>query len=145
MKDKEIFDGFCITLVKKANAHASYAAAEEIVGKSVKNPTKNIEDVKKRGQAFYDNVNKTACALFKELAFCIEEKLTPASEKVQRLIKRHHALIEQFHDATQEVYKAMAQLYKEHPEMRKQLDPFHPKLAEFMSEGMIIFADKELN
>ena len=32
MKDKEIFDGFCITLVKKAKEGASYAAAEEIVG-----------------------------------------------------------------------------------------------------------------
>ena len=145
MKDKEIFDGFCITLVKKANADASYAAAEEIVGKSVKDPTKNIEDVKKRGQAFYDNVNKAACKLFEELTSCIEQGLVPSSEEVQRLIKRHHALIEQFHDATQEVYKATAQLYKELPEMRKQLDPFHPKLAEFMSEGMIIFADKELN
>lgn len=24
------------------------------------------------------------------------------------------------------------------------MDPFHPKLAEFMSEGMMIFADREL-
>jgi len=145
MKDKEIFDGFCITLVKKAKAGASYAAAEEIVGKSVRNPTKDIEDIKKRGKTFYDNVNKAACELFEELASCIEQELTPTSEEVQRLIKKHHILIEQFHDATQKVYKAMAQLYKEHPEMRKQLDPFHPKLAEFMSEGMIIFADRELN
>ncbi len=38
----------------------------------------------------------------------------------------------------------MAQLYREHPEFRKQLDPFHSKLAEFMSEGMVIFAGKEL-
>jgi len=38
MKDKEIFDGFNITLVKKAKEGTSYFAAEEIVGKSVKNP-----------------------------------------------------------------------------------------------------------
>jgi hypothetical protein len=38
----------------------------------------------------------------------------------------------------------MAQLYREHPEFRKQLDPFHPKLAEFMSEGMLVFADRSL-
>ncbi|HEY2810988.1 MAG TPA: TipAS antibiotic-recognition domain-containing protein [Rhabdochlamydiaceae bacterium] len=144
MKDKEIFDGFCITLVKKAQAGASYAAAEEIVGKSVKNPTKDVEDVKKRGQAFYDNVNKAACELFKELASCIEEGLDPASKKAQRLIKRHHTLIEQFHNATQAVYKAMAQLYEEHPEMRKQLDPFHPELAAFMAKAMKIFAEREL-
>jgi hypothetical protein len=38
----------------------------------------------------------------------------------------------------------MAQLYQEHPEFKKQLDPFHPNLADFMAEGMIFFADKEL-
>lgn len=144
MKDKEIFDGFCITLVKKAKAGASYALVEEIVGKSVKNPTKDIEDVKKRGKAFYDNVNKAAWELFTELASCIEQKLAPSSEKAQRLIKKHHALIEQFHDATRKVYKAMAQLYREHPEIRKQLDPFHPRLADFIAKGMIFFAEKEL-
>ncbi len=144
MKDKEIFDGFCITLVKKAKAGASYAAAEEIVGKSVRNPTKSIEDVKQRGQAFYDDVNKAACELFKALASCIEQELAPSSGKAQGLIKRHHVFIEQFHNATRDVYKAMAQLYKEHPEIRKQLDPFHPELADFMAKGMIFFAEKEL-
>jgi DNA-binding transcriptional MerR regulator len=145
MKDKEIFDGFCITLVKKAKAGASYALAEEIVVKSVKNPTKDIEDVKKKGKAFYDNVNKAACKLFKELTSCIEQELSPASEEVQRLIKRHHVLIEQFHDAKKEVYKAMAQLYKEHPEIRKQLDPFHPNLGTFMAKAMELFADRKLS
>lgn len=144
MKDKEIFDGFCITLVKKAKAGESYFAAEEIVGKSVKDPTKNVEDVKKRGKAFYENVNKKASEIFKELASCIERELDPASEEVQRLMKKHHALIEHFHDATQEVYKAMAQLYEEHPAMRKQLDPFHPRLGEFMAKAMRIFAERKL-
>lgn len=93
MKDKEIFDGFCITLVKKAKAGASYAAAEEIVGKSVKNPTRDIEDVKKRGKAFYDGVNKEACELFKKLASCIEKGSDPASKEVQGLIQKHHTFI----------------------------------------------------
>ena len=52
MKDKEIFDGFNITLVKKTKGHEPYSAAEEIVGKSVKNPTKNAEDVEKKGKHF---------------------------------------------------------------------------------------------
>jgi DNA-binding transcriptional MerR regulator len=145
MKDKELFDGFCITLVKKAKRSESYFAAEEIVGKSVKNPTKDIEDVKKRGQAFYDNINKTACELFKKLASCIEKDVKPDSKEVQTLIENHHSLTEQFHYATQEVYKAMAQLYQEHPEMRKQLDPFHPDLATFMAEAMRLFADRKLS
>lgn len=145
MKDKEIFAGFNITLVKKAKEHEPYSAAEEIVGKSVRNPTKNPEDVEKRGKAFYENATETAYAIFGELADCIEKGLVSNSLEVQRIIKKHHAFTNQMQDATQEVYKAMAELYQKHPEFRKQLDPFHPKLAEFMSEGMITFANKELN
>lgn len=145
MKDKEIFDGFCITLVKKAKAGESYAAAEEIVGKSVRNPTKDIEDVKARGKAYYDNINEAACQLFKELTSCIEKERDPTSNEVQKMIQKHHTLVEKFHHATQEVYRAMAQLYAEHPEIRKQLDPFHPDLATFMAEAMRVFAERKLS
>ena len=145
MKDKEMFDGFNITLVKKAKGGESYFAAEEIVGKSVKNPTKNVQDVEKRGKEFYENMTKTAHAIFKELVHCIEKGLDPASDEVQRIIKKHHTSAEQIHHATQEVYKALAQMYREHPEFRKQLDPFHPELATFMAEAMKVFADRKLS
>lgn len=145
MKDKEIFDGFHISLVKKAKGNAGYSAAEEIVGKSVRNPTRNTEDVEKRGKAFYENVTETAHAIFRDLVHCIEQGLASNSSEVQRIIKKHHAFTNQIQEATQEVYRAMAELYRKHPDFRKQLDPFHPKLAEFMSEGMIAFAGRELN
>ena len=144
MKDKEMFDGFNITLVK-AKEGQPYSAAEKIVVQSVKNPTKNAEDVEKRGKAYYDNITKTAHALFKELVHCIEKGLDPAADEVQKVIKRHHAFAEQTHSATKEVYKAMAQLYAEHPEFRKQLDPFHADLATFMAEAMRVFADRKLS
>lgn len=145
MKDKEIFDGFNITLVKKAKRGESYFAAEEIVGKSVKNSTKNIQDVEKRGKEFYENITKTAHAIFKDLVHCIERDIDPTSDEVQRIIKKHHTLTEQTHAATQEVYRALAQMYQEHPEFRKQLDPFHSELAAFMAEAMRVFADKKLS
>ena len=145
MKDKEIFDGFNITLVKKAKGGESYFAAEEIVGKSVKNPTKNIQDVEKRGKEFYENITKTAHAIFKNLVHCIEKGLDPASDEVQKIIKKHHTLTEQTHVTTQEVYKALAQMYQEHPEFRKQLDPFHSNLATFMADAMRVFADRKLS
>ena len=145
MKDKEIFDGFNITLVKKSKKDESYSAAEEIVAKSVKNPTKDVQDVEKRGKAYYENITRTAHAIFQELAHCIEKELDPASDEVQKIIKKHHSFTEQMQDGTQEVYKAMAQLYREHPEFRKQLDPFHAKLAAFMAEAMEIFAERKLS
>jgi DNA-binding transcriptional MerR regulator len=144
MKDKEMFDGFNITLVKFKEGQP-YSQAEKIVVQSVKNPTKNTEHVEKRGKAYYDNITKTAHAFFKELAHCIEKRLDPATDEVQKIIKNHHAFIEQTHFATKEVYKAMAELYEGHPEFRKQLAPFHPDLPSFMAEAMKVFADRKLS
>ena len=144
MKDKEMFDGFNIELVKLKEG-TPYSAAEKIVAQSVKNPTKDAKDVKKRGKAYYDNITKTTHTLFKELVHCIEKGLDPAADEVQKIIKKHHAFAEQTHSATKEVYKAMAELYTEHPEFRKQLDPFHLELAEFMAQAMKVFADRKLS
>lgn len=144
MKDKEIFEGFNITLVKVKEGQ-SYSAAEKIVIQSVKNPTKNTKDVKRIGKAYYDNITETTHTLFRELVQCIKKGLDPTTDEVQEIIKKHHALVEQTHSATQEVYKAMAQLYAEHPDFRKQLDTFHHELATFMADGMKVFADRELS
>lgn len=144
IKDKEIFDGFNITLVK-AKKGQSYSEAEKLVIQSVKNPTKNSGDIEKRGKAYYDNITKTAHGIFKELTHWIEKGFNPAADEVQNVIMKHHAFMGQTHDAKKEVYEAMAQLYTEHPAFRKQLDSFHADLANFMAEGMRFFADQKLS
>jgi MerR family transcriptional regulator, thiopeptide resistance regulator len=144
MKDKEIFDGFNITLVQ-AKEGQSYSTAEKLVVQNVKNPTTSAKDVERRGKAYYDNITKTAHTLFKELVHCIEKGLDPATDEVQKIIKKHHAFMEQTHATTKDVYKAMAQLYAEHPDFRKQLDPFHFELATFMADAMRVFADRKLS
>lgn len=143
MKDQEIFDGFKITLVTLTEGQP-YSAAEKIVVQSVKNPTKNAEDVEKRGNAYYDNIHKTAHVLFKELLHCIEKGLKPGAAEVQKIIEKHHIFISQQHAATKEVYKAMAQLYAEHPDFRKQLDSVDPSLATFMAKAMDLFSERNL-
>lgn len=138
MSDQELFDGFNISLVERAQEDSPLFAAEGLVFGSVRNPTKSVEDVKI--QAIVDAVHP----IFQELVLCLENELKPDSSRVQQIIQKHHALTDKMHRASQEVYKAMAKLYQEHPAFRKQLDPFHPKLAEFMSEAMEIFADRHL-
>ena len=139
MKDKEIFDGFNIGLVTRAKESESYFVAEALVLASIKN-----FNVEKKKKSYYENINKTAQAIFKDLVNCIEQGLDPASDEVQRILKKHHAFTEQFHTASKSVYKALAQLYYEHPEYRKQLDPVHPQLAEYMAKGMNVFAEQKL-
>ena len=133
MKDKDIFHGFIE--VTKGKGTESYFAAEEIIGQSV------IKSEKPDAET----IIKTAHAIFRKLANCIDSGEKPTSDEVQQLIKKHHALCEQIHSTTKQVYKAYAQLYREHPAFRKQLDPFHPQLAEFMAKAMVAFADRELS
>lgn len=143
MKDKEMFNGFNITLVK-AKEGQTYSAAEKIVVESVKKPTRSAEDVAKRGKDYYDNVTKTAHGIFNELVRCIENGLSTDDKEVQKIIKKHYAFVEQNHHASKEMYEALAQLYAEHPEFKKQLGAFHSKLAPFMAEAMRVFADRTL-
>lgn len=49
------------------------------------------------------------------------------------------------HDVNKDVYTAYAQLYYERPEFRKQLDPHHPELAEFLAEAMRVYAHEKLS
>jgi len=144
MKDEEIFDGFNISLVKKAPRGASYSAAEEVVFKSVRNPTTDLKSVEKRGKTYYENLKNSAETLFKDLVSCLEREVPPNGAEAQRIIKKHHTLIDQVQRATKQVYLAMAQLYHEHPKFKNQLDPFHPDLAKYISEAMQFFADNNL-
>lgn len=143
MKDKEMFDGFNIALIKAKKGH-SYSAAEKIVARSVKNPTKRAEEVRKHGKVYYDNITMTAHALFEELVCCIEKGMDAGNDVVQKIIEKHHTFMKKTHDVTKEVYQAYAQLYTKHPEFKKQLETFHPGLAAFMAEAMNIFADQKL-
>ncbi len=144
MKTIEIFDGFSVDLIKKAKKGVSFFDAEETVLKSVKAPTKDMQDVKNRGKKFYEAITEKAHLIFKELALCIEGGLDPSSSKVQSIIKKHHILTEKVHYTSFEVYSALSQLYKEHPAFKKQLDPFHKDLARFISTAMEIFSQKNL-
>lgn len=142
MKDKEIFDGFNISLIEK-KAGQTYSEAEIVVLESVKRPTNNKQEVEER-KAFYEEIAKRADLIFKKLVDCIEKGLDANSLEVQKIIEKHHNLTMQVHEATKKVYKALAKLYLEHPDFRKQLAPFHPQLPTFMAEAMKNFAEKKL-
>lgn len=133
MKDKDFFDGFKITTIKKAPKQAPYAADETTVLESLRGISKEPAEVL-----------LTAVALLQEVTCCLEKNLSPSSPIVQAIISRHHASTDELHYATQNVYKALANLYASHPAFKEQLLLFHPKLPKFMSEAMLFFADSQL-
>lgn len=132
MKDKEMFYGF--SLVNRGKGTESYFDAETVV----------LERVKKTDIPREEILEKTY-DLFRKFVKCIGKGLKPSSAEVQKLVGEHYAYVRQFHTEPEKVYPALAQLYSEHPEFRKQMEPFHQGLPDFLSEAMKIYSEKELN
>lgn len=88
-----------------------------------------------------NKIQSQANEIYDKITDCLEEGLEATSKEVQCLIKKHYVLANKFHSTTKAAYKALAELYIEHPEFRKQLDPIHPQLTEFLARAMDTFAD----
>jgi len=134
MKDKEIFKGF-----SEVKFNPKTASKAEIL--VLDNLKKSDE---KNDKAFHEKINKKASEIYNKISSLIEKGFKPSSNEVQLLIKEHHAFSEQFYNADKKVYIALSQLYEEKSEFKKQLDFFHPKLAKFIAEAMVIFAENNL-
>ncbi len=135
MKDEEFFSGFSEI---KFNPNSPTAAEEALILKNLK------KSDQKKDKAFHEKINKKIGMIYKKISLCIDKGLKPAAKEVQLLIKEHHAIVSEFHKVDKKIYKALSELYLKHPEFKKQLDFFHPRLAEFMKAAMEIFADLEL-
>lgn len=131
MKDREFFDGF--TLVTKATKKAPYYKAEEIVLNNLKEQPP-LSAIEKR------RIAEEANRLLSQIADALESGANPNASEVQSLIQKHYAFAERFHHLNKDIYKALAELYLKHPQYREQLDPIHPKLAEFLCSAMHTFA-----
>ncbi|WP_440116037.1 MerR family transcriptional regulator [Paenibacillus sp. QZ-Y1] len=80
-----------------------------------------------------------------DLQRAIEDGLEPASAEVQQIIGRHLEWIKGYYTPTAEIYRDLANLYVEHKNFRQMYDGYHPKLAEFLRDGMMIKAEQDLS
>lgn len=80
-----------------------------------------------------------------DLQQAIEDGLEPGSAKVQRIIGRHLEWIKGYYTPTAEIYRDLANLYVEHKNFRQMYDGYHPRLAEFLRDGMMIKAEHDLS
>jgi DNA-binding transcriptional MerR regulator len=133
MKDKELFNGF--SLVGASQESSSYFLAEQIVLQSVKQHSYDGEK----------DLIEQAHGIFRELVTCIGKGLEPISKEVQKIIQRHYALTKEVQSGGEVEYKALAELYEKHPEFKKQMEPFHESLPNFMAKAMREFVEKNLS
>ena len=88
----------------------------------------------------WEKVQKESIDINIELAKLMH--LSPQDEKVQALIKRHFNWIGNFYTVTPEIYRGLANMYIADERFKANYDKYAEGLAEFLSEGMIFFANR---
>lgn len=139
MKLEEIFHGFN---AEKQKLYEDFlvdsGVSQNVIHKSkdkVKNWTKEqwIE-MKQKG----DNIHA-------DLVSAINQNLDPSSSEVQKIIKKHYQMTTLFWTPNRESYIGLSQLYGSHPDFVKFYENIHPKLLQFLAEGMRVFAKRKLS
>ncbi|MNW28966.1 HTH-type transcriptional activator mta [compost metagenome] len=79
-----------------------------------------------------------------ELIAAIKDGEEPGSKRVQAIIRRHLEWISHFYTPTAQIYSDLGDLYVEHEDFYNMYREYHPRLAEFLRDGMKILAACEL-
>ncbi len=143
MKDHQIYQGF---------SHQKQAEYEQYLinylGNTVKDP---IEASKKKmknwSKADWDKFSKEWDTICKDMAKLMENNSRADSAQVQKVIERHYKWLPWTGTScTREAYIGLGQGYTgfEWKDAFKPYDAEHPKLAQFLAEGMRVFAEREL-
>ncbi|MCB9229662.1 MAG: MerR family transcriptional regulator [Deltaproteobacteria bacterium] len=149
MEDTSIYKGFqdwiggagkdTYHLVKKDEVTKDLEEAQEIVLQSTRQDKSKADWTKDDWQAFNDKAN----GFLSDVSKLLQAGDKPESKAVQAVLKGHYEHAKEFHYMSPVVYLAMADLYRAHPVYRKQLDPHHKDLAEFMAKAMEYFASQK--
>ncbi|WP_160036518.1 MerR family transcriptional regulator [Paenibacillus sp. An7] len=97
-----------------------------------------------RVQEEYVSSQETLDMINEQLQQAMERGLTPASEEVQRTVRIHLDWVKQFYTPTATIYKGLADLYVDKIQYREIYNRYHPGMAEYMRDSMLVLADREL-
>lgn len=139
MKDEEFYYGFDS---EKQKEHEKYLVDKGILTQDfLDGCNKKIKNWSaKEKNAFIQDMEKIMDALI----VAIDKKLSPSSDEVQALMRRHYDWVERTWTPTKESYIGLTQMYQT-PEFRVFYDTRHPELLGLMVEAMKIFAERELS
>lgn len=140
MKEQELFYGFA------SERQAAYE--KELInrfGDKVKSSiAESHQKVKNWSKDDWDKSRKVFNEICQELAKKIEKHAKPSSKEVQSIIQRHYLWLKSYWAPTKDSYSGHGQLILE-SDLRKAYEAFHPKLPEFIAEGIQIFSERELD
>jgi DNA-binding transcriptional MerR regulator len=143
MKDDEIYLGFS---KEKQNEYQKYLINRfgEQAKVSIKETNANFKNLSKEG---FEKSTKEWDGICKDLVKLWKNQATTRSAEVQKIIHRHYEWLKEYWTPDRSSYTQLGEQYVGF-EWKKAFEPYdaeHPKLAQFLAEGMKIFAEKELS
>ncbi|STX51234.1 transcriptional regulator SkgA, mercury resistanc [Legionella busanensis] len=140
MSDIEIYEGFN---ANKQSEYEEYLISKGgLTQKEIDASWKKVSNWQKRDWEVHQEEGN---AINEALVIAMKAGLSPSSEKVQEIIERHYNWVKKFWIPTQESYIGLSQMYLEHKDFKYFYENIHPKLLNFLTEAMTIYANKILD
>lgn len=92
----------------------------------------------------YLNTQREADEIYVDLCEALKNGKDPGSPSVQAIIRRHYEWISHFYTPTKEIYSGLGDLYVEHEDFKQLYAGYHPQLAEYLRDGMKIYAERQM-
>lgn len=146
LPNKDIFKGFAPDSEKQKKYEKfveEYLTRKYGHKKAQEAMTQSNENVKNWTTKDWKSVNIQFDEICKALVELLEKKQTPDSEEAQNIIHKHYEVIKKFWQPTKERYAGHADFIME-TDLRKFYDNYHPKLAQFISDAIKTFAERNL-
>lgn len=142
MKDHEIYLGFS---KEKQSEYQNYLINRfgENAKASIDESLANFKNLSKEK---FEQSKKEWDEICKDLVKQQKNKASADSSEVQKIIQRHYDWLKGYWTADRHSYAQLGEQYIGF-EWKKAFEPYdsaHPKLAQFLAEGMKIFSEKEL-
>jgi DNA-binding transcriptional MerR regulator len=100
--------------------------------------------VKNWKKADWEKSGRVFNEICRDLALALERRERADSALVQTIIRRHYRWLKQFWTPRRDSYAGHAQLIID-SDLRKPYEAHHQRLPEFVSTGIRVFAERELN
>lgn len=139
MKDREMYQGFD---PKKQAEHERYLV-DRYGGEMKSAIAASRRRIKDWTREDWERVNGEFGAICQDLVRLRREGRAPGSTEVQKVIRRHYEWLKRFWIPTRESYSGHSQLIVD-SELRHAYDAHDPQLADFIAEGIRLFAEREL-
>jgi hypothetical protein len=82
-------------------------------------------------------------ALYKELTPLMQQ-LPPSAPDIQAIMARHYSIVSRFYAPSKQAYIGMSLFYSENQDMKDFHNAYDPKMVEFLTEAMPIYAHEHL-